>query len=90
MPQLQFTTNIQRHVRCPDELVQGATLADCLEQYFCKHPQSRSYVLDDQGALRKHMNIFINREQITDRRHLSDRVAADDEIYVLQALSGGS
>lgn len=90
MVQLQFTTNIQRHVRCPDETVTGTTVAACLADYFARHPDARSYVLDDQGALRKHMNIFINRDQICDRHRLSDAVAADDEIFVLQALSGGS
>jgi hypothetical protein len=46
-------------------------------------------VLDDQSALRKHMNIFVNGNRVLDRTHLSDPVPSDGEIYVIQALSGG-
>ena len=41
------------------------------------------------GALRKHMLVFIDGEQIHDRTGLSDPVTADAEVYVMQALSGG-
>ena len=47
------------------------------------------YVLDDQGALRRHVAIYVNGRAIGDRVRLTDPVAADDEIYVFQALSGG-
>ena len=49
----------------------------------------RGYVLDDQGALRRHVAIYVNGRPIGDRVRLTDPVAADDEIYVFQALSGG-
>ena len=45
--------------------------------------------LDDQGQVRRHVAIFVDGERIDDRRHLSDRVGADSEVYVVQALSGG-
>lgn len=46
-------------------------------------------MLDDQCALRKHVAIFLNQELIRDRIGLSDPVGENDEIYVVQALSGG-
>lgn len=51
--------------------------------------RGRSYVLDDQGLLRKHMIVFINGETVRDRDQLTDAVTDDAEIYVMQALSGG-
>ena len=90
MPVLHFTANIQRHVTCPKQAVNGTTVRACLEEYFNTQPTARSYVLDDQGALRKHMNIFVNTEQIHDRQRLSDAVGVDDEVFVIQALSGGA
>ena len=47
------------------------------------------YVLDDQGALRKHVNVFVDNRMISDRVALSDAVAEDSEVFVMQALSGG-
>jgi hypothetical protein len=84
-----FTQNIQRHVPCPETSADGATVRDVLEHVFADNPRARSYVLDDQGALRRHMNIFVDGRVITDRRGLSDAVAPDGSIYVFQALSGG-
>jgi hypothetical protein len=56
---------------------------------FAENPQARSYVLDDQAALRRHMTIFVDGRMIRDRARLSDAVRADSTIYVFQALSGG-
>ena len=89
MAQIVFTHNIQRHIECPEERVDAVTVRDALEQVFAKNPRAKSYVLDDQGALRPHVAIFVDGEMIRDRRKLSDPVTADAEIYVMQALSGG-
>ena len=64
MPTVRFTRNIQRHVACPTEEVDGATLAAALDSYFASHGPARCYVLDDQGRLRHHMAAFIDGRQI--------------------------
>ncbi len=89
MATLSFTPNLRRHVETPAARVEGATLRQVLEGYFQVNPQVRGYVLDDQGALRKHVAIFLNEELIRDRTGLSDPVAEGDDIFVVQALSGG-
>lgn len=89
MPIISFTPNLQRHVKCPKSVVEGATVIEVLEAYFEEHASVRSYVLDDQGALRHHMMLFIDGEPLSDRRGLSDPMSAASELYVVQALSGG-
>jgi sulfur carrier protein ThiS len=89
MPRISFTPNLYRHVQTPSAEVTGNTVRQALENYFQLHHQVRGYVLDDQGALRKHMAIFLNQELINDRSGLSDPVREDDDIFVVQALSGG-
>ena len=89
MPKLAFTPNIQRHVACPPMTVPGTTVAQVLEAAFAENPRARAYVLDDQGALRRHMIIFVGGVAITDRSTLSDPVAEDAVVYVFQSLSGG-
>jgi sulfur-carrier protein len=90
MPRVVFTRNIQRHVECPPAEVPGATVREVLEVVFASNEKVRGYVLDDQGALRHHMVVFVNGEQIRDRVGLSDPVPEDGEIYLMQALSGGA
>ncbi|MGE0430741.1 MAG: MoaD/ThiS family protein [Planctomycetota bacterium] len=89
MPRVRFTQNIQRHVSCPTAEVSGSTAREVLDAYFAVHEQARSYVLDDQGAVRHHMVVFVNGTQIRDKATLSDPVAAGDTLDVMQALSGG-
>jgi molybdopterin synthase sulfur carrier subunit len=84
-----FTPNLQRHVECPTAQVAGSTVRAVLEAVFAENPRLRGYVLDDQGALRKHMIIFVDGQQIEDRAALSDPVRDTSEVYVMQALSGG-
>ena len=90
MATVAFTPNLERHVDCPTEHVQGETVRAVLQVVFANNPRLRGYVLDDQGALRRHMTIFVDGHQIDDREQLSDPVRATSEIYVMQALSGGS
>ncbi|HTR53237.1 MAG TPA: MoaD/ThiS family protein [Kofleriaceae bacterium] len=89
MATVVFTANLQRHVEAPAEHVDGATVRAVLDAVFAKNPRLRGYVLDDQGALRHHMIVFVDGQQVVDRAHLSDPVRAAGEVYVMQALSGG-
>lgn len=89
MPSVHFTANLRRHVSCPSVDVEGETVGAALRAVFDHNPRLRGYVLDDQGGVRKHMNVFVDGQQIRDREGLSDAVGADAEIYVMQALSGG-
>jgi len=89
MAKVVSTPNLARHVPSATVEVHGATLREVLDAAFAGNEQMRSYVLDDQGALRKHMTVFIGAARVRDRVHLSDAVPEDTTVYVLQALSGG-
>lgn len=89
MATVMFTQNLLRHVESPAARADGGTVREVLEGYFAIHPQVRGYVLDDQGALRKHVAIFRNGDAIRDRTGLSDPVHGDDDLFVVQLLSGG-
>lgn len=89
MPRVVFTSNIQRHIACPEAEAPGVTVREVLESLFAANPQARGYVLDEQSALRRHMVIFVEGRAVRDRLGLTDTVAESDTIYVFQALSGG-
>lgn len=52
-------------------------------------PGFTDYVLDDRGALRRHVNLSINNTMVVDRKKLTDHVPDDATLYIFQALSGG-
>ena len=89
MPRVTFTANLQRHLDCPSLEVRSGRLDQVLAAVFTERPVLRSYIVDDQGRLRRHVNVFINSAMIADRDGLSDAVGESDEVFVFQALSGG-
>ncbi len=89
MPRVVFTSNLQRHVSCPETQVAAGTVRTALQQVFAAQPQARGYVLDEQGHLRKHVVVFVDGQRVRDREQLSDRVREESEVYVMQALTGG-
>ena len=89
MPRVVFTGNLQRHVACPPSEGTGATVREVLASVFARVPRAAGYVLDEHGALRHHMVVFVDGVAVSDRRDLSDAVAPQSEVFVMQALSGG-
>lgn len=92
MTTVAFTPNLRRHLTdsyCPEVRVAADTVAGALEAVFRDNPRLRGYVLDEQGRLRQHVAVFVGGELIEDRLSLSDAIGADQDIFVMQALSGG-
>lgn len=89
MPRITFTPHLQRFIDAPPREVAGSTVGEALAAVFADNPRLRHYLLDERGAVRQHVTIFVDDFPARDRATLSDKVDADSEIFVLQALSGG-
>ena len=68
----------------------GGTVADVLATVGEAHPGVGQRVLDDRGALRPHVNVFVNGESIRYLDGLATPVGERDEVWILPAVSGGS
>lgn len=89
MPFIVCTQHLREVGPSQKEMFAGSTVREVLQQAAERYPRLTGYVLDDQGEVRKHVAIFINGE-LQDRRTVLDRaVEESEEIYILQALSGG-
>jgi molybdopterin synthase sulfur carrier subunit len=86
---VEFARALRPDLEWPAARVRGATVRAVLDAYFELHPQVRGYVVDEAGAVRRHVAVFRNADLITDRAGLSDPVADGDRLHVFQALSGG-
>ena len=86
---VRFTESIQRHVQCPTREIAGATLREVLEGYFAGNERARGYVLDDQGALAQAHGHLHRRPADARSTDLTDEVAADATVDLVQSLSGG-
>lgn len=89
MATVHFTANLQRHIRAEPMQAEGATVREVLDHAFAQRPELRSFVLDEQGALRTHIVVFVGQRPVVDRTQLSDTVPPATDLHVMQALSGG-
>jgi molybdopterin synthase sulfur carrier subunit len=89
MPLVEFAPALTRHVACPPQRVDASTLRDALGKAFEAAPAMRHYVLDEQGAVRKHVAVFVNARMIADRSQLDIALGPADKVSVIQALTGG-
>ena len=69
--------------------VEATTVGEVVRALEGLAPGIGFYICDERGRLRRHVNVFVGKQMIRDRNGLSDAVAADDEVHILQALSGG-
>jgi sulfur-carrier protein len=86
---VRFTSALERFLSAPPAEVAGKTVGEALAAVFAQRPALRGYVVDDQGALRRHVAVYVKGEAVRDRLTLSDPIDPDDDIYVFQALTGG-
>ena len=90
MPTIKFTYALKRFYPGLKEVIVAAdTVADIVRKLDEIYPRMSTYIVDERGALRKHVNIFIGNTIIEDKVSLADKVREDDEVYIMQALSGG-
>lgn len=74
------------YTRAKEVQAKGATLGEVLADLDRQFPGLRFRVVDEQDALRPHVRFFINEEQAFS---LDDAVEPQDELIIVQALSGG-
>jgi molybdopterin synthase sulfur carrier subunit len=92
MPVVQMTQHLYRFFPQLENrtiTVPAGSVADVLRAVNEIAPGFADYVLDEQGALRRHVMISIDNTVVIDRKTLSDRVPDGGTVYIFQALSGG-
>lgn len=90
MAKVRFTKNLFRFFPQLEECeLEAKDVCSVLEELEKRHPGLCHYLIDDTGALRKHVNIFVDQKMIRDRNSLSDVVDAKSDVFIAQALSGG-
>jgi sulfur-carrier protein len=64
------------------------TAGDVLASLWEVHPALRDRVLDEQGEVRTHVNIFVGGKNVKQQEGLATRVNAE-ELHIFNAVSGG-
>lgn len=90
MPTVNFTQALKRFYPDLTPLeIRGNTVAEVVEEVNTAFPGLKDYLVDEQGCLRRHVNIFVGEKLVRDKQALTDAVGSKDEVFIMQALSGG-
>lgn len=92
MPHVEMTQHLYRFFpQLQGQIITApaGSVASVLSAIDGLAPGFSDYVLDERGALRRHVNISINDRLLVDKVKLSDQVAEQETVYIFQSLSGG-
>lgn len=92
MPTVEMTSHLYRffpQLAGQPITVPAGSVAEVLKAINDKAPGFCDYILDDHGAVRRHVHLAINDQLVIDRNTLSDFVGEDATLYIFQALTGG-
>ena len=89
MPRIAFTAHLREVGPSDAAEYDGATLAEVLSAVSVRYPRLKSYLIDDQGRLRKHVAIFVDGTLCPRETVLAQPLQPHSDVFVFQALSGG-
>ena len=78
-------SNGEVEVSLPGEF---ATVGDALSSLWQRHRALRDRILNEQGEIRQHVNVFVGSEDIKRKKGLATPIRSDD-IHIFNAVSGG-
>jgi molybdopterin synthase sulfur carrier subunit len=70
-------------------LVSGTNISEALSDLTKRYPSIKVHILDDKGRLRRHVNLFVNKENIRTLNGLETPVKETDKIILMPSISGG-
>jgi molybdopterin synthase sulfur carrier subunit len=81
---MKYYVNDQTEVQ-----VTGRTIDQALNDLTSRFPTIKTHIMDSQGKLRRHVNVFVNAENIRTLNGLDTVVGEKDKIILMSSISGG-
>ena len=69
--------------------VNASTVGDAIIELQSRYPGIKERLLDDQGAVRRFVNVYVNEEDIRFLQNQETPVKSGDEISIIPAIAGG-
>lgn len=69
---------------------EGATVGEVFEDLIRQHPGLKAQLLTDQGDLHRHLNVFLNDDDIRYLGRLDAKVGEQDTVTLMPAVAGGA
>ena len=69
--------------------VDARTVGDALASVAARHPTIARHLFDETGALRRHVNVFVNQSELRTLDGNATHIASGDEIHIVPSIAGG-
>ena len=67
----------------------GQTVGELFDALIAEHPGLREHLLDQDGALHKFVNVYVNDDDIRYMHQLDTKIGDGDTVSILPAVAGG-
>lgn len=71
-------------------VAEGATVGEVFEDLVVQHPGLKAQLLTDEGGLHRHLNVFLNDDDIRYLGKLDAKVGEGDTLTLMPAVAGGA
>lgn len=90
MPNLRVPTLLKYYLENQTEVhIEGQTVGAALADLSQKFPKIHSHIFDSNGKVRRHINLFVNADNIRDLNGLDTPVGEADVVKILPSVTGG-
>ena len=90
MPTVRFPTAMKYYFNNQAEcFVSAATTSELIEKIIAQYPSVKFHLVDSDGNLRRHFNIFINGTHIRDLNGMNTLLKEDDKVILMASAAGG-
>ncbi len=88
MVKVQLTANLQKYFPRAQFEIDAQTILDLLNKMDQERAQFSSYIVGEDNAVRKHVNIFVDNELLP-KNETHRQLKSGSTVHIMQALSGG-
>jgi molybdopterin converting factor small subunit len=90
MPTVRFPTVMKYYVDNRAEFfVPASTVKEIVDQVIEQYPSIKFHLVDSQGTLRKHFNVFVNGTHIRDLNGMDTQLKEEDKVILMASAAGG-
>jgi molybdopterin converting factor small subunit len=91
MPTVRFPAVMKFYINNQAEFsVPATTVRDLVDQVIDQYPSIKFHLVDSEGNLRKHFNVFVNGTHIRDLNGMDTRLSEEDRVILMASAAGGS
>jgi MoaD family protein len=90
MPLLRVPSLLKYYLENQTEVsLTGETVGDVLRDLTKKYPQIQSHLFDSHGQIRRHINLFVNADNLRELKGLGTPVGETDIVKIVPSVTGG-